>query len=85
MDPSPGGKEGMSVIDCVDMPEFTGVVFAPDVIGLLQDPSSHKIHGKDFMKICTMFSSKTPAITKKECRYKLALNLGLKWLRDHTF
>ena len=69
IDHSPGGQDGISVLDCVDMPEFTGVVFAPDVISLLQDPNSHKIHGKDFIKICAMFSSKTPAITKKECRY----------------
>ena len=70
MDPSPSGKEGMSVQDCIDMPEFTGNVFAPDVIGSLQDPNTNRIHGKDFMKICTMFSLKTPAITKKECKYR---------------
>ena len=68
MDPSPSGKNGISVQDCIDMPEFTGNMFAPDVIGTLQNQDTKKIHGLEFLKICGMFSSRTPALTKKECK-----------------
>ena len=80
MDPSPGGKDGMSVQDCIDMPEFTGNMFAPDVIGSLQDPNTKRIHGKEFMKICAMFSPKLPALTKKECKNHCLFELRFIYL-----
>ncbi|KAL4235862.1 hypothetical protein ACF0H5_004250 [Mactra antiquata] len=71
MDSSELGKTGITVDNCIMMPEFTGCVFAPDVIKYYRDRETGKIHPRQFVKICTMLSRRTPATRKKEFLFDL--------------
>lgn len=71
MDPSPQGKTGITVDECIMMPEFTGCVFGPDIIQYYKDSTTKKIHPRQFMKICTMLCRRTPALKKKEFLFDL--------------
>ncbi|XP_053398356.1 uncharacterized protein LOC128556726 [Mercenaria mercenaria] len=71
MDSSSQGKDGITTEQCIMMPEFTGCVFAPDVIQYYRDSTTKKIHPKQFMKICTMLCRRTPALKKKEFLFDL--------------
>ena len=66
MDMSPSGKNGVSVQECMSMPEFAGNKFAPDVIEMHKDPETKKVHPRNFVRIASLFSYKTPAREKKE-------------------
>ena len=69
MDSSSQGKEGITLSQCYMMPEFTACVFSNDVIRYYKDKESKRIHPRNFMRICTMFCRRTPAIKKKQCMY----------------
>lgn len=71
MDKSSNGEDGITIDDCMMMPEFTGCAFAPDVIQYYKDSKTKNIHPRQFMKICTMLCRRTPALKKKEFLFDL--------------
>lgn len=71
MDRSEQGNTGISVDDCIMMPEFTGCVVAPDLIKYFKDSSTQRIHSRQFMKICAMLCRRTPALKKKQLLFDM--------------
>lgn len=87
MDDSGQGKGGITVEDCMMMPEFTACPFAPDVIQYYKDSTTKKIHPRQFMKICTILCRRTPALKKKECNHVLLseVSVEINSLKLHNF
>ncbi|XP_052811733.1 uncharacterized protein LOC128239228 [Mya arenaria] len=71
MDSSPQGNTGIPVEECCLLQEFTGCVFAPDLIRYYRDKETKRIHPRQFMKICTMLCPRTQATKKKHMLFDL--------------
>ncbi|KAK3608426.1 hypothetical protein CHS0354_035428 [Potamilus streckersoni] len=76
----------MSCVECVQMPEFASNPFALAVIESLKDSNTTKIHPRQFLAICSIFSPRTNASEKKEKLFKLFDKEDKNVLRhDHMF
>ncbi|KAL3881177.1 hypothetical protein ACJMK2_027634 [Sinanodonta woodiana] len=85
-DSSPGGSTGISCLECAQMPEFSSNPFASAVIESLKDSNTSKIHPRQFLEICSIFSPRTDARGKKEKLFKLFDKEDKNVLRhDHMF
>lgn len=67
-DKSEKGHIGITLSDCLTIIEFCGNKFIASIIEAHLNESTHRIHLKSFIDLCTLLSSKTPVEAKKNCK-----------------
>ncbi|KAJ8314620.1 hypothetical protein KUTeg_006770 [Tegillarca granosa] len=72
--------EGVSYEQMMTMPEFIGSPLAPKIVRYYANADTNRIHGKEFLLICTMLSDKTDPKEKKEFLFDLFNNYDTEFI-----